>query len=393
MKKTFRSMGFLPTIFVAAAAAVVFFGCNSSDGHDVSTVRDYRATAGVGDFIKMQLDPTDKTYTYENLTTEYSEAGTYATGGSGYLSFTADIGTSCLRGAFEAPDLALVMIADNTGLSKDKTSIVFGLPKNTMTTSDVTDRGATDYNLIQFRTTDGGMEIGTASFADSVMTSTGYEPAKNGAIHGIPCDFGEHGVLQLSDDASYVIFNKEEDMGEEPVILKNYLFKTALEGVMAVDTPQGCMLVIEQQDTKDFQAAWAGTYHAVIYEGSGIESQVDTTGNVTNATITVSADGALTVDILDADGNVSGTPVDGAALIPMADADVLRDGADTYAMDNYGMFYYADPGDNREVFCVFLDGMIFFGSGRVLTESEDLDATGLHEVLSYDYFYGAALRQ
>lgn len=393
MEKIFKGIRSSLAIFAVIAATVAFFGCSSSSDHDDSSVRDYRATAGAGDFIKMQLDPTDKTYTYENLTTEYSETGTYTTSESGYLSFTAGDGRSCLRGAFEAPDLALVMIADNTGSSKDKTSIVFGLPKNTMTTSDVTDRGATDYNLIQFRTTDGGIEIGTASFANGVMTSTGYEPTKNGVIHGIPSDFGEQGVLQLSDDASYVIFNKEEDMGEGPVILKNYLFKTALEGVLAVDTPQGSMLVVEQQDTKDFQSAWAGTYHAVIYEGSGIESQVDTTGNVANATITVSADGALTVDILDADGNVSGTPVDGATLIPMADADVLRDGSDVYAMDNYGMFYYTDPSDDREVFCIFLDNVIFFGSGRVLTENEILDATGLSEVMSYDYFYGAALRR
>ncbi len=393
MQTPFKNLRSTLIILAVVVLGIVFFGCNSSDSDSVSAVRDYRATAGAGDFIKMQLDSTEGTYSYENLTTEYSETGTYTAGDSGYLSFTADAGESYLRGAFEATNLALVMIADNTGSSEDKTSIVFGLPKNTMTTSDVTDQGMSEYNLIQFRTTDGGIEIGTASFEDSIMTSNGYEPTINGVIEGLPSDFGAEGVLELSDDASYVIFNKEEDMGQGPVVMQNYLFKTALDGVLAVDTPQGSMLVIEQQETKDFQESWAGTYHAVIYEGSGTVSEVDTTGNVTNATITVGAGGTMTVDILDANGDVDETPVDGAALTPMADAEVLRDGTPAYAMDNYGMFYYTDPSDNREVFCIFVDGMIFFGSGKVLTEGETTDATGLLEVDTYEYFYGAALRQ
>jgi hypothetical protein len=131
-------------------------GCGSSSGsasnntQSVATERDYQATASAGDFIQFSVDADALTYSYNNVTTGHSENGSYTVSSTdSSMTFTADGATTKLQTGFEIPDLGVVLVAENTGASADKTSIVTGLPKTTVTKEEFLQEFTMNY--IQFR--------------------------------------------------------------------------------------------------------------------------------------------------------------------------------------------------------------------------------------------------
>ena len=128
--RSFLSRTVPATVGVIALSAMI--GCSSSSSStpadDAAPAnRDYQATASAGDFIEFSIDADASTYSYDNITTGHSETGTYAVADSdSALTFTASAGTTKLDTGYEVPGLGIVLVANETGSTADKTSIITG---------------------------------------------------------------------------------------------------------------------------------------------------------------------------------------------------------------------------------------------------------------------------
>jgi hypothetical protein len=375
-----------------------------SDAPTPQAARSYQATAAAGDFIRITLDPDAGSYTYDNVTTAYSEAGSYAEGADGYLTFSPEGGgASNLVTGFEAPGVGLVMIADETGNTADKTSLVIGVPEASITVADLTTRftETTHFNYLQFRTTDGGFEFGDITIeAGGLATANSYWPYGNriegGGEEG-SIDFRDPDQLAVGEGGTFLELTLlETPDGTDPVTSLNYIFKTPTDGILVIDTPQGSMLIVEAQAGKDFQPSWAGTYNAVYYEGNGDETSVDSAGSVSRAAIHVSAEGSLRVTVTDPATGQTTTVLEDQPLTPVADArgGFLRLDPEfaSYTWDNHGAFYWQDAESKQELFLVFLEDAVLFASVAVTGENAESIEYGLPRVTAYEYLYGAGLK-
>lgn len=391
--------------FALLCAGLLMTACSGNNGGNTTAgtvqpvaVRNYQATAAAGDFIKVTLDPNNSTYNYQNITTGQTESGTYSEQTDGYMIFTPQGGAvSNIVTAFESKDLALVMVAKNTGATADQTTIVFGLPEADIVVPDLTNK-TESYNLLQFRTGASGFEFGQANLAGSKLSSVSYGYRYN-AVEGLE----DEGMsltpenLQLSADGKYLVLTMEENDPAAP-LSTNYIFKTPTDGVLAVDTPNGNILLLKTLATKEFQSEWAGTYNAVYYSGAG-----DFNGTAVNdglgvgrARLNIAADGKFSIDLVDQDGGLSRV-LDNQQFIPMADAkgNLLRlnhqTPLTTWAWDNNGAFYWQNPVTKQEIFAVFQNSTVFFASLTVTSEMQEM-ANGLPRVDTFGYFYGAGLK-
>jgi len=364
------------TILILALATLL--GCGSNSTSTVTTnalaARAYNGSASVGDFLNITLDPAAHTITYTNKTN--GDAGTvpYTVNADG--TYTLNDPTGNLVAAYEVPNYALLIQAAKTGPTHNTPALITAVQSGTISLSTWANH---KYNYIQFRTSSGGMEIGSANLdASGNITISHYWPYgafandPNGPFGG--STFPSTGIT--SDPSG--TFLKMTPPGETSA---DYIFGTP-NGVFAVDNSNGSILGLQKAATKNFDPTWAGTYKAIYYQKTGASTglgNVETgTGGLGKATITITAAGGVTVQ----DGN-SATILT-ATLTPVADTPYLYDGTNAKLADPcFGLFTFrvVNGANQQDVFVTFVDRAMLFSS-----------FTSHGPSTPYDYLYGTALK-
>jgi len=360
---------------------VGFEGCSSNSSIppvSPSAARTYNGSASVGDFLNITLDPVGKTLTYTDVSNGGTGIAPYSVNADG--TYTLNDPNSNLIAAYEVPNYALLLQANKTGPNKDMPALITAVLSGPI--SLATWEGRT-YNYMQFRTSSGGMEVGSVAVGmDASINNSSYWPYgainQSSAFHA-----GTMSASAAQADPTGTFFKRPDDGGNGTF---DYIFGTA-NGIFAVDTPQGAILGLKQAASKNFDPTFAGTYNAIYYQKTGASTGM---GNfevgapaLGQATMNITAAGQITVQ--DANGN---TLVQETPLIPFADAPYLYGTPSELQNPCWGLFTFriTDPNAStqQDVFVTFMDRAILFSSFKT--------ALPPNQGNTYDYLYGVGLR-
>lgn len=349
-------------------------GCNStSKSAPVSSVRSYNGTAAVGDFLTISIDSASQTITYKNYTNGETGTVPYTVDSNGMYTISDPDGN--LLSAYEVPGSMLMVEAAHAGPNRDTASLITAIESVPASISTFAGR---NFNYIQFRTSTGGLELGTVTVdAQGNIQHAGYWPF--GVLSpGNSFNSGSFPASAVTEDASGDFFTISESSGSD------YVFGTQ-NGLFAVDTGAGTLLGLPKAATKSFDASVAGTYKAIFYEKAdaqmGQNNAESGTASEGTATVTITAGGAVTV--ADSQGNTlaSGT------LAAIADTPYIYDGTSSEMPDPlFGMFTFrtTTASSQQDVFVSFQSGAVVFSSFETALP---LAPNGV-----YTYFYGVGLQ-
>ncbi len=266
-------------------------GCNSTNVAPVSTgssKRSYNGSASIGDFLAITLDPVALTLTYTNL----------SNGDTGVVPYTVNTdGTYALNdpnhnllAAYEVPNYALLVQAAKAGPNHNTLALVTAVEKSTISMATWADH---DYNYMQFRTSSGGVEVGSISLDPQANVSlTSYWPYGSTG-QGNPFHVGGFAGSSFQIDPSGSFLTLSEGNGTS-----DYVFGTP-NGIFAVDNSNGTILGLKKAATKDFDPTFAGTYKAIYYQKTGAQTgqgNIETgTPALGNATMVIDASANMTV--------------------------------------------------------------------------------------------------
>lgn len=353
-------------------------GCNSAPNSNpisspISTVRSYNGTASVGDFLTISIDSASQKITYKNYTNGETGTVPYTVNSGGMYTITDPNGN--LLSAYEVPKSMLMVEAANAGPNKKTVSLITAI-ENVPASIDTF--AGSKYNYLQFRTSTGGVDVGSVSIDTSGnMSHASYWPYGTLQQPADPFNSGTFSASEITEDPSGDFFTVTEG-GET-----SYAFGTA-NGFFAVDTGEGTILGLPKAAAKAFDPSVAGTYTAMFYEKANAQTGENNTesGSVSEgtATMTITATGAVT--IVDSHGNTMAR----GPLAAVADTSYLYDGtANTLPDPLYGMFTFRTTTTNsqQEVFVSFQSGAVVFSSFET--------ALPLVPYGSYTYFYGVGL--
>lgn len=362
-------------LLVLVAFLVALTGCGMDPASTVSNApRLYNGTASVGDFFTITLDPAAHTLTYTNLSNQDGGTVPYTVSGDGAYTLSDPSGN--LIAAYEVPNYALILQATKTGPGHDMPALITAIEKGTISVSTWAGQR---YNYMQFRTSSGGIEVGSATVDEQGSVSvSSYWPY--GAMGSGSDAFHQGGfdVSQFEADPSGTFLQLSDGSNSY-----DYVFGTP-NGIFAVDTPNGAILGLKQASSKAFDPSFAGAYKGIYYRknaaqmvSNNMESGAPTLGK---ATIVVSSGGQVT--IRDAQG---GTMMQVAQLTPVADASYLY-GSGLLQDPCYGVFTFRVTAANsqQDVFLTFMDRSVLFSSFRA-----DLPWGSGN---TYDYLYGVGLK-
>jgi hypothetical protein len=350
-------------------------GCNSTSTlAPHSTVRNYNGTAAVGDFLTITIDSAAQTITYKNYTNGDQGTVPYTVNADGTYAITDPNGN--LLAAYEVPGSVLMVETGKAGPNHNTPALITAI--ETAAASIHTFAGRS-FNYIQFRTSSGGMELGTVSVdAQGDIQHDSYWPfgvlsQSQNSFHG-----GTFPASSVQEDASGNFFTINESNSSQ-----DFVFGTQ-NGFFAVDTGNGTILGLPKASSKNFDSSHAGTYTAVFYEKpnaqmgpNNVESGTPAQGK---ASVTITAGGLVT--ITDNQNNLlaSGT------LAAVADTSYLYDGTSNTLTDPcYGLFTFRSSTANsqQDVFVLFQGNAVLFSSFE----------TGLpiQSGATYTYFYGVGV--
>lgn len=344
----------------------------------------YQTTASVGDFLQITIDKDSHTATYVNRTNGLTGEGVpYALDGKGGYVFADPNGH--LKAAIELEDSALVVDVDNAGPNKDTHALAIGAATLPISLADLSDR---TLNMMQFRTRNGGMEVGNVALATRGngltvdlqsywprgATSNGDHAFHVGVMGTLPVQEGpgEHDFLTLAES-------------ERGVTSMDYVFKTA--SGLAIDMSNGNIVMLEQPASKNMDPASEGNYRALAYRKQGARGGPDDEPEP----------GALSVGFLDMAVNAAGHLlaldhdrgiVIDDDLVPVPDVPHLTGAGKLDPARSKGIFTLRRHGSagNRDVFVIFTKNGLLFSSFTAGVPDGGVDA-------SYDYFYGAAVKR
>ena len=349
-------------------------GCSST-----KSVRTYHGTASVGDFLTISIDPQAQTITYNNHTN--GETGTVPYTVNADKSYAISDPQGNLLSAYELPGSVLAIEAANAGPNQDSVALITAIESVPVTIQNFEGR---TFTYTQFRTTDGGVEIGTGVM-DSQGNTTGssYDP---GAIMWTPPNYFGHNTASGStatEDPSGTFFTiTDQAKGESMTV-----FGTQ-NGLFAMDGTGGAVIGLPQASTKDFDPTVAGAYNAIYYQklnaqmqGSGpnyVETGTPVEGK---ASITVGPTGAVTVS------DSQGATLASGTLVAVANSSYLYDGtANKLSGPCYGLFTILNDTSSlhQETFVAFESNAIIFSSFQT---AKPVVNNG-----TYSYFYGVGMK-
>jgi hypothetical protein len=336
-------------------------------------VRSYNGTASVGDFLTISINSTSLTITYKNYTNGETGTVPYTVNADGTYTVTDPSGN--LLAAYEVPGFVMMIETAKSGPKEDTPALITAIESVPATINTFAGQ---DFNYLQFRTANGGTEIGTITVdAQGNITHDGFSPFE--VFSGNPFSGASIPATGVQEDASGAFFTITDSGGPD-----NYAFGTP-SGFFAVDTGNGTILSLPKAAAKTFDASVAGSYTAIYYEkadaqaGSGnVETGTATEGK---GNITVSASRVLT--ITDTEGNTLAT----GTLSAVADTSYLYNGNSSELSDPlYGMFTLRTTTANsrQDVFVQFEGKAMIFSSFET-----KLPIAGY---APYNYFYGVALK-
>lgn len=362
------------TGWVAMAALALIAACGKGGGDDkrldpppAPAPKVYRGTASAGGFFQVTVWKNPDRAEWKNLTKGTAGSGACARNLDG--TYTVADPTGCMTTFMKIPGYAISMPVKQTG-SKNEPSLMAGVAETTLKKADLL---GGRWNLMQFRTTEGGFETGFAA-VDSAgnLTHSSYIPTRQAG----PYKSGAIPASALVENSGGWI---DATVPEETGGTTQAKVFGSPEGFLSIDTPNGSMIGLKQASSGAFDPAAAGTYMGSYYRKSatlaagGTETGTPQTGTLL---ITVLPSGHLTIQ--DAQG---GTPIDDD-LKPF-DGSPFQ-GAGKVADPCRGLFYVNDTTVQpaRVVFVAFMGEALVFGSVKPLSPSLD----------RYDYLYGHALR-
>jgi hypothetical protein len=355
-------------------------GCstNSKVATVGNNVRTYNGTAAVGDFLTISIDSGTQTITYKNYTNGETGTVPYFVNADGSYTITDPQGN--LLSAYEVPGSVLVVEAANAGPNKDTVSLITAVES---VPASIDSFAGKNYNYTQFRTRDGGVELGSVTIDSSGnITSNSWDPNAIMWSSGTYFNGGTFTSSSIEEDPSGNFFTINEQGGGTDTV-----FGTQ-NGLWAVDNPNGAIIGLPKAATKNFDPTVAGTYNAIYYQkqnsqmqGQGNSSTEVGTPSEGKATVRVSAAGLVTVT--DSQNNVMAT----GTLVPVADASYIYDGSSNKLADPcYGFFTFRTVSSSlhQDVFVTFQGNAVLFSSFQT--------ALPLVEGGTYTYFYGVGLK-
>ena len=364
-------------MYLAMLAAALVLGCggNLVPASIANLTRTYNGTASVGDFLNITLDSAAHTLTYTNRSNGDSGTVPYTVNADG--TYTLNDPTGNLVSAYEVPGIGMVIQAAKTGPAHNTPALVTSVQSSKI--SMTTWAGHT-YNYMQFRTSSGGLEVGSVTIDPlGNVHNDSYWPY--GAVNGGGTAFnqGSFSIGSFTQDPAGTFMKVDEGNGEF-----DYVFGTP-NGIFAVDTPNGAIIGLQKAAGKNFDPTFAGTYKAIFYQKTGANTgigNVETgTASLSKATMVIGANGSVTVQ------DAQGATLIQAMLTPVADALYLHDGTLNTLQDPcFGLFTFRvnNGGIQQDVFVSFLDHSILFSSFSTAVPT----APGN----TYGYLYGVGLK-
>jgi hypothetical protein len=357
-------------------------GCSSTPRTTMATPssRVYHGTASVGDFMTITIDSNAQTIAYTDVSN--GDIGTVPFTVNSDGTYTLSDPNGNLVAAYEVPNYAMVIQSAKTGPSLNTPALITAVESGPISLATF---GGKSYNYMQFRTSSGGLEVGSVSIsAQGVGSNSSFWPFgaynqgnQNGS--GSPFNTGTIDLTQAQADPSGTFLKIAEQGGSG----FDYIFGTE-NGVFAVDSPNGAILGLKKAASKNFDPSFAGTYKAIYYQKTGASTgmnNVETgTASLGNATLVVTAGGQVTVS------DAQGSTIVQATLTPLADAAYLYGSAGELQDPCYGLFTFrvTTAGIQQDVFVTFMDKSMLFASFSA--------SVALGQMGTYDYLYGVALK-
>ncbi|HWY21588.1 MAG TPA: hypothetical protein VNX26_10235 [Candidatus Acidoferrum sp.] len=339
--------------------------------------RVYHGTASVGDFMNITINSTAGTIDYTDVSNGDKGTVPFTVNSDG--TYTLIDPTGNLIAAYEVPSYAMVIQAAKTGPGLNTPALITAVESGPISMATFAGHS---YNYMQFRTSSGGLEVGSVTInPQGLGSNSSYWPFgsfNQGNQSGSPFNSGTIDLTQAKPDPSGTFLTvTEQGSGVD------YIFGTE-NGVFAVDSPNGAILGLKKAASKDFDPSFAGTYKAIYYQKNGASTgmnNVETgTPSLGNATLVVTAGGQVTVS--DPQGNT----IVQATLTPVADAPYLYGSAGELQDPCFGLFTFrvTAAGIQQDVFVTFMDKSMLFASFSA--------SLSLGQMGTYDYLYGVALK-
>ncbi len=327
----------------------------------------YRGTASAGGFFQVTLRKNPDRAEWKNLTKGTAGSGACVRNLDG--TYTVADPSGCMTTFMEIPGYAISMPVKQTG-AKNEPSLMAGVAETPLRKADLL---GGRWNLLQFRTTEGGFETGFAAMDGAGnLTQSSYIPTRQAGPYksaSLPSS------ALVDNPGGWIDATIPEETGGTSAAK---IFGSP-GGFLSIDTPSGSMIGLKQALSGAFDPASAGTYMGSYYRKSatlapgGTETGIPQTGTLL---ITVLPSGHVTIQ--DARGGTpidddlkpfEGSPFQGPGKVP----DPCR-----------GLFYVNDTTVEpaRVVFIAFMGDALAFGCVKPLSPSLD----------RYDYVYGHALR-
>jgi hypothetical protein len=144
--------------------------------------------------------------------------------------------------------------AAKAGPNHDTLALVTAVPKSTISIATWANH---DYNHMQFRTSSGGVEVGSISLdAQASIRLTSYWPYGAGQGNAFHVGGFPGSSFQTDPSGSFLVMSEGNGTSD-------YVFGTA-NGIFAMDNPNGTILCVKKAGTKDFDPTFAGTYKAIL---------------------------------------------------------------------------------------------------------------------------------
>jgi hypothetical protein len=359
-----------------------FSGCGSQNqltNTPADVTHNYNGTASVGDFLTITVNSTALTITYTNLSNGESGTVPYTVNVNG--SYTINDPAGNLIAAYEVPGYAMMIQSAKSGPSQNTPALITAVESGPITLSTFANNS---YNYMSFRTSFGGLEIGSVSIGTTSGSNTNFWPYGNtdpadtgGAFGGGPMDFSG-----LVEDVSGTYMSGTVGGAGGGT---NYIFGTS-GGFFIVDTPNGSIIGLPKAASPDFDPSVAGTYNGIYYEKLNATNSGTTetgTPSTGQATIVVSSTGVI--QVTDSNSNM----FINAQLTPVASSSNLYGtGSDGKLTDPcYGLFTFHVVNNQFEH-----DVFVTFVGNSVVFSKYSANLPWIEDTSTYTYWYGVGLK-